>query len=215
MRHATFANDRKLFHVYNLFLFWEAAFFILKFLLPSLTMRTMNRGYRQTGYTATGFGYYTNVLRRDGEVLKIFEFSAKCRESEREALVKSLKQRLELAQQYLGGHLVSTIPTIESHPITGHRCVVIRQPYIKGRLLMKQPYTQSLNPKLRSELSELFNSALKLYRDRNYLLDINRGNLVVSEDKILILDTILMGKADVVVFPKTLRMLKKEVRHLS
>ena len=151
----------------------------------------------------------------DNEVVKIFEFSTKASESQRVELCRSLQERLEIAQKYLAKYLTETHISIESHPISGLRCVIIRQPYIKGRLLLKQPYGAFLTTKQSINYFELLTSALRLYEEQNYLLDVNQSNLVVKGDRVLVLDTILIGTVDVIMFPRTLKVLKKELNYIK
>ena len=215
MKHATFVKKRKLLHGGTLPLTAESILFLLKSWFPTLTQRVMGLAYGKFGYTVAGFGFYTNVLKNGDEVLKIYEFSAKSSEEDKQYLVDSLRKRLKLAEQYFGDYLLPTRVGIESHPITKLSCVVIRQPYVGGNLLVKRVNALSLNPKQRSSLISLLNKALKLYKDEDYLLDITKGNLAIDGDEIFILDTILMGRVDIVMFPIALKLLHEELYSLG
>jgi hypothetical protein len=215
MEHATNANETARFQKRNIFLFWDTLFFILKARVPSLVVRTINIAYKPFGYSGAGFGYYTNVLRKADEVTKVFEFSTKCTESERVALLRSLNERLEIAERYLGKYLVNTTTSIEAHPISGLRCVVIHQPYIEGKLLLNRPYAASLNANQLINYSKLLNNALRLHNDENYLLDLNKANLIIHDDTVLVLDTILAGTIDIVMFPMILKILNNELSYIK
>ncbi len=129
--------------------------------------------------------------------------------------VSSLQKRVIIAHQYFGNSVVPTEINIEPHPVLEIPCIVIRQRYIKGTSLAKRPYMTALDAKQRLSLLNLLEKAKALYDKTGYLLDVNSHNLIVQNDEIFIIDTILMGAADVIMIPRTLKILNNELGYLK
>lgn len=193
----------------------EVVLFFTRLGLRPITMTCLSVAYRNTDYSPVGFGYFTCALKNKNEVLKIYEFSVRCSHAEQQALIASLQKRLELANHYLGEHLASTAVDIEPHPLSGQPAVVLRQKYIAGKPLRKRPYVRQLSAKQKQSLHQLLLAAKKLYDETSYLLDVNGHNLVVQEERVIVVDTILMGEIDAKMRPITLRILEKELALIS
>ncbi len=56
----------------------EGIIFFVKLHLRFVIMYCLAVAYKDTGYSPIGFGYFTNALRDGDEVIKLYEFSAKC-----------------------------------------------------------------------------------------------------------------------------------------
>jgi len=189
----------------------EAILFFTRLGLRPLTMFCLGTAYKGSGYVPVGFGYFTSALKNEQGVVKIYEFSATCSAEEKQALVASLQNRLKLAEQHLGKHLAPTTVHVETHPLANASCVVLRQDYIAGKPLRKKPYAKRLTPEQQQSLHELLRAARKLYDETGYLLDVNGHNLIAQKDRVVVVDTILMGKVDVRMRPVTLRILNREL----
>ena len=193
----------------------EVVLFMTRLGLRPLTMRSLKAAYKHTRYTPIGFGYYTIALRKGEDVTKIYEFSLRCSEAEREALVRSLNDRIMIANNYLKDFLTPTQVAIMPHPITGENCVVLKQKYIAGTPLARKPYARYLTDTQRKSFEKLLGNAEKLLDETGYLLDVNGHNLIANGDSVKIVDTVLMGKVDVKMRPVTLRILRNEIKELE
>jgi hypothetical protein len=193
----------------------EVVLFMTRLGLRPLTMRALRAAYKNTGYKPIGFGYFTIALLKGGDVTKIYEFSIRCTDSEKQALVASLQERIVLAEKYLGGFVAPTRVGIEQHPFLGGTCVVLRQNYVKGMALSKKPYAKYLTKEQRKNFRKLLGLAEKLFEDTGYLLDVNGRNIIAHGTTVTVVDTILMGKVDVVMRPVTVRILKNELKQLD
>lgn len=211
---ATYSNDPAYFGQQK-HRIHEVVLFMTRLGLRPLTMSSLAAAYKNTGYTPVGFGYFTIALRKGEDVTKIYEFSMRCTDAERQALAKSLKERVVLAEKYLGELLAPTKVGIEPHPITGTDCVVLHQKFISGKSLSRRPYTKYLDGEQRKNFLKLLRLAEKLYEDTGYLLDVNGHNMIAHHGTVIVVDTILMGKVDVKMRQVTLRILKNEIKQLE
>lgn len=211
---ATYSNNPRYFGAQK-HRIHEVILFITRLGLHPLTMRSLKAAYKNTEFNPIGFGYFTIVLIKDEDVIKIYEFTLRCTDAEKQALVISLKERLALAEKYLGDFITPTLVSIEPHPITKKTCVVLRQKYVKGKPLSKKPYAKYLNDSQRKSFRNLLGLAEKLLEETGYLLDVNGHNIIANDNTVTVIDTILMGKVDVKMRPVTIRILKNEIKHLD
>lgn len=211
---ATYSNDPRYFGEQK-HRIHEVILFMTRLGLRPLTMRSLKTAYKNTDYKPIGFGYFTVALMKDEDVVKIYEFSLRCTDVEKQALVSSLEERVVLAEKYLGDFIAPTQVSIEPHPILGKTCVVLRQKYVQGKPLTKKPYAKYLNDSQRKSFRELLRLAEKLLEDTGYLLDVNGHNIIAHDDAVTVIDTILMGKVDVKMRPVTIRILMNEIKHLD
>jgi hypothetical protein len=193
----------------------EVILFYNRLGLRSLTLAALRYAYRPTGYTPIGFGYYTTALLKENRVLKVYEFSTRSSKLDRSKAVDSIQDRLELARKYLKPYLADTTVDIIPHPISGKDCVALTQAHVEGELLTKRPYSKYLTPTQRENFAKLLDDAKTLLDETGYLLDVNGHNMIASEDKVVVVDTILMGKVDVKMRPITLKILNGEFAYIN
>ena len=178
-----------------------------------VTMSALRHYYKPSGHQPVGFGYFTTALLKDGKVLKVYEFTTRNSTKDQRMLVDSIDQRLELANRYLAPYVAVTNVKIAPHPISKKPCVVLVQDYIQGSPLKTRPYSRYLTEKQRRSFVELLERAKTLYYETGYLLDVNGHNMIAAEDKVIVVDTILMGRVDVKMRPITLRILNAELKY--
>jgi hypothetical protein len=214
IKRATYYDNPRYFY-HQISRLREATLFLLKIGIRPLTLRCLALAYKDSGYMAIGFGYYANALRKGDQVIKLYEFTTKCNDEERQALVASINKRIEIADNYLGRFLTGTEAKVAPHPITHMPCVSIYQNYVDGSLLTMHPYADFITKEQRTSLLNMLTKAKELYNKTGYLVDVNSHNLMVVNNDVFIIDTILMGKVDVIMLPRTLKILNNELEHTN